>query len=175
MAREMEYERTFLVKWLPLEIDGIEGSLLHDVMAPDTVPHPHLRLRQKDEMYVITKKVPVHGSDLSEMSEETIPLEKVEFEALAKSSKKDIVKRRYNVAISGYVAEVDVFEGKLHGLVTIDFEFKSSDEKNAFVAPSICLAEVSQEEMLAGGILAGKSYGDIEPTLNKYGYERIRA
>lgn len=173
MAREIEYERTFLAKHIPQEIVGEEGTLLHDIMVPDTVRHPHLRLRQKGSKYVITKKYPLRDGDITEMVEETIPLDKEEFEALKKCSTKDIVKRRYNVAIDGYPAEVDVFEEKLRGLVLIDFEFSTSADKDAFIVPGVCLADVSQEEMLAGGILAGRSYDEIEPTLVKYGYGKL--
>lgn len=173
MAKEIEYERTFLARHLPEELSGVEGVRMHDVMVPDTVRHPHLRLRHKGEMYVITKKQPVDAADSSEMLEETIPLDKEEFNALAGCSRKDIVKRRYNVTIGGYAAEVDVFGEKLQGLVLIDFEFGSNAEKAAFQVPAVCLADVSQEETLAGGFLAGKSYEDIEPVLKKYGYKKV--
>lgn len=173
MATEIEYEKTYLAKQLPEEVAGSEGVLLYDIMVPDTVRHPHLRLRQRGDSYTITKKVPLHDNDSTEMLEETIALEQAEFEAIKICSTKDIVKRRYNVTIGGYPAEVDVFEEKLQGLVLIDFEFASSAEKDAFIAPDVCLVDVSQEEMIAGGILAGKSYEDIEPVLKQYNYERI--
>lgn len=173
MATEIEYERTFLAAGLPAEIAGETGALMHDIMIPDTARHPHLRLRQRGETYVITKKVPARDDDLTEMIEETIPLEKAEFDALANSSTKNVVKYRYNVIIDGYPAEVDVFDEKLKGLVLIDFEFASNREKAAFKTPDVCLADVSQEEAFAGGLLAGKSYEDIEPILKKYEYKRI--
>lgn len=173
MAKEIEYELTYLAKRIPDEVHGASGVSMHDIMIPDTVRHPHLRLRSQGDSFVITKKVPLNGTDKTEMSEETIPLEEAEFEALKDCSTKDIVKRRYNVSIDGYSAEVDIFEGKLSGLVVIDFEFVSSSEKNAFIAPEVCLVEISQEESFAGGMLAGKSYADIEPLLDKYGYKKI--
>jgi len=46
------------------------------------------------------------------MYEHTIPLEKEEFEALAKSSTQDIVKRRYKIKINGRIAELDVYQQK---------------------------------------------------------------
>lgn len=42
-----------------------------------------------------------------------------------------------------------------------------------FVSPSFCLAEVTQEEFIAGGYLAGKSYADIEKFLKMYHYRPI--
>jgi len=70
-------------------------------------------------------------------------------------------------------AEVDIFEGTLQGLVMIDFEFDSEENKHAFVIPDFCLADVTQEEWVAGGMLAGKSYEDIEKKLKRFGYQKI--
>lgn len=173
MAQEIEYELTYLAKKLPDEIRGEKGLLIRDVYVPETVAHAHLRLRQKGDSYVITKKQPLQGGDPSENTEETIALDREEYDALAACSEKVVAKRRYNVTIGGYPAEVDVFEEKLNGLVEIDFEFASSKEKAAFVVPEICLADVTKEEAFAGGYLSGRSYEDIEPVLNKYGYKKI--
>lgn len=173
MATEMEYELTYLAKRVPEEVQGVKGEYICDIYVPDTVSHSHLRLRQRGDMYVITKKVPVDDADSSEQTEETIPLEKEEYEALATCSKKVVAKRRYKVVIEGRMAEVDVFEEQLSGLVEIDFEFDSSAEKAAFIVPDVCLADVTQEEAFAGGYLAGRSYEDIEPVLDKYGYKKL--
>jgi len=43
-----------------------------------------------------------------------------------------------------------VFEGALAGLVLIDVEFTDEATKEAFVAPSFCLANVTQESFVAG-------------------------
>lgn len=173
MATEMEYELTYLVKRLPEEIEGMTGEYLSNTYVPETAKHAYLRLRQRGETYVITKKYLVSDADLSERVEETISLTKEEYEALVTSSTKNDMKWRYKVIIGGRVAEVDVHVGKLKGLVKIDFEFASNEEKAAFVAPEVCLADVTQEEAFAGGYLSGKSYEDIEPVLKKYGYKKL--
>ena len=59
------------------------------------------------------------------------------------------------------------------GLVLIDFEFDSIDEKSNFRMPSMALADVTQEDFIAGGLLAGKKYSDIAPELNRFEYKRI--
>jgi len=173
VAKEIEYELTYLAKNLPDEILGVEGEYVRDVYVPDSVSHAHLRLRQRGADYVITKKAPAYGSDSSEQSEETIPLTKEEYDALASCSTKVVAKRRYKVSVGGHMAEVDVFQEQLEGLVEIDFEFGSSEEKSAFVPPEVCLADVTQEEAFAGGYLSGRSYEDIESVLDKYGYEKL--
>lgn len=173
-GQSIELELTFLPAFLPKEIKGLAGTQLLDIYIPDTLGvHAVLRLRQKGDAFEITKKIIVSGTDQSAHLETTIPLNAQEFASLASSSKKRVSKVRYNVLIDGYAAEVDVFRGSLAGLVMIDFEFESEEEKARFVAPSICLADVTQEEFVAGGQIAGKSYADIADDLARFDYKPI--
>lgn len=173
MATEIEYEKTYLLKRLPEGIEVAPYVTIRDTYIPDTVSHAHLRLRAKNDSYVITKKYPVEGLDSSIQYEHTIELTKEEYDALVTCSTKDAVKRRYFMNIAGRDAEIDVYGEKLAGLVVIDFEFSSEAEKDAFAMPEICLADVTQEEAIAGGYVPGKSYEDIEPVLKNYGYEKV--
>ena len=169
---ELELERTFLAKELPKEIGGEDYVEIVDTYIPDGAKHSHLRLRKKGDKYSITKKMPV-ANDVSEMIEHTIELDDAEYEALASCSKKRVVKKRYFAKIDGFDAEVDVFEDDLAGLVLVDFEFDNIDSKNNFKMPDSLLADVTPEEFIAGGMLAGKRYEDIEGELEKFGYERL--
>jgi len=173
MSIEIELEKTYLVKSLPEGIEKAESVLISDVYIPESASHAHLRLRQKDDTYVITKKQPVANNDSSHQSEHTIELEKEEFEALAECSTKSFVKRRYFMELAGRPAEIDVYHEKLAGLVVIDFEFDNEVEKNEFTTPDFVLADVTQDEAVAGGFLAGKSIEDIMPLLDKYGYKKM--
>ncbi len=172
--QEIELELTFLAKTLPREIEGQIPDQMIDIMFPETgVRHPNLRLRKRGQRYEITKKHPVDEGDASAHLESTIPLTKKEYENLSQASSRRVVKDRYKVEISGHQAEVDVFQEKLKGLVLIDFEFSTLKEKDAFKAPTVCLAEVTQEEFIAGGMLAGKSYDDIESDLKRFKYQKL--
>ncbi|MDK2898871.1 MAG: hypothetical protein PWQ10_58 [Patescibacteria group bacterium] len=173
MSTEIELEKTYLAKSLPIGIKEARSVLIHDVYIPESVAHAHLRLRQKDDSYVITKKYPVVGNDSSKQYEYTIELEKDEFMALAKCSNKDFTKRRYFMDLDGFPAEIDVYQDKLLGLVVIDFEFNNEADKDTFITPDFVLADVTQDEAIAGGFLAGKSIDDIMPLLVKYGYEKM--
>lgn len=173
MATEIEYEKTYLLKSLPVGIEAADSVLIRDIYIPQTSSHAHLRLRQKDDTYVITKKQPVVGSDSSKQYEYTIELEKNEFEALANCSNKSFVKRRYFMNLSGRPAEVDIYHEMLEGLAVVDFEFDSEIEKDEFVTPDFVLADVTQDEAIAGGFLAGKLIDDIMPLLEKYGYKKL--
>lgn len=171
---EIELELTYLAARLPDEIKDTKPKRLVDVYVPESgVDHARLRLRQKGNKYEITKKVPLRDNDASAHTEMTIPLDENEFVALISVSQKRIIKDRYNVDISGHSAEVDVFRGELSGLVLIDFEFSSEEEKSAFMQPPVALCDVTQESFIAGGLLAGKTYRDIESELQKFNYKAL--
>lgn len=167
---EIELELTYLAKEIPTEIYKTTPVNLVDIYMPDTANHPILRLRKKGNTYEITKKFPVDGADSSRQYEHTITLTEAEYTALSKCDGRKVEKDRYKINIGGYSAEVDVFNGELAGLVVIDFEFSDEDSKNSFVAPAVCLADITQAEWIAGGILAGKSYKDIANNLATTGY-----
>ncbi|MDZ4284730.1 MAG: hypothetical protein U1A28_02815 [Patescibacteria group bacterium] len=80
---------------------------------------------------------------------------------------------RYYYPYDGITAEFDAFEGELAGLVLVDFEFDTEEEMAAFIIPGFCLADVTQEAGLAGGVLAGRSYGDITVELAEYNYRTL--
>ena len=121
---------------------------------------------------MITKKTEQNPADATVHTEHTIPLSKAEYSELAVEGKR-LRKTRYAYPCNGTTAEVDVFHDALDGLVLIDFEFSSMGEKENFKAPDFCLADVTNELILAGGMLCGKNYGEIEGALAKYSYKRI--
>ncbi len=170
----IEYELTFLAKHVPNEIHNTLPERMVDIYLPENVEiHPVLRLRKRAGNYEITKKTILNGTDSSEMREQTIPLTQLEFEELASGHHRLVEKDRYKVMLGGRPAEVDIFSGKLEGLVLIDFEFLNSVDKAAFQPPDCCLAEVTQEVAVAGGHLAGKSYDDIDEILQRFQYRRL--
>jgi adenylate cyclase len=171
--RLVELELTYLARNIPKEILDTNPFRLLDIYLPETKPRPFIRLRKKGDEYEITKKQPISDNDYSEQTEQTISLDREEFNTLATVSKLRLEKDRYKVNLEGSAAEIDVFHGDLEGLVLIDFEFNSSEAKQSFTPPACCLAEVTQEIFIAGGQLAGKNYSDIEKDLNRYGYKKL--
>ncbi|MBR5046482.1 hypothetical protein IKX73_02545 [Candidatus Saccharibacteria bacterium] len=168
----LELERTYLAKELPKEIDGADYVEIVDIYIPEGDGLASLRLRKKADKYFMTKKTVV-SDDASEQVEQTIKLSLREYEALSSCSKKRVEKRRYYAKIDGHDAEVDVFYGDLAGLVLVEFEFANAREKDEFVMPESMLADVTPEEFIAGGMLAGKKYEEIEGELERFGYKRI--
>ena len=171
--QEVEIEKTYLAKYLPEELSMCEHTELTDLYLPAASRHPVLRIRKNGETFAITKKSPMQEGDASQQYEHTIVLSWEEFEALAHVDAKKISKTRYFFQYGDHTAQIDVFREDLAGLVLVDFEFDSVAEKDSFVMPDFCLADVTQDEVVAGGMLCGKAYGDIEPSLERYGYTRI--
>ena len=170
---EIELEKTYLLKYFPEDLKEKPSIEIFDIYIPKTVDHPHLRVRKRGEVCEITKKEPLDGKDSSEQSEYTISLTEDEFSALKNLDGKKLHKIRYKYPYGENVAEIDVYQDDFKGLVFVDFEFKTRQDKDNFVMPDFCLAEITQEKFCAAGWLAGKKYLDIESFLNKYGYRKI--
>ncbi|MDZ7611892.1 MAG: hypothetical protein U5L10_03955 [Candidatus Moranbacteria bacterium] len=170
----LELEKTYLAKYLPKGLKDCSFKEVIDVYIPKTDPHPVLRLRKNGSNFEMTKKQPVKGGDASAQTEETIILSREEFDALNNQVEgKRVRKVRYSYNHQGKTAEIDVFQDDLKGLVLVDFEFESVNDKEIFVMPDFCLADVTQEDFIAGGMLCGKGCGDIEEKLNRFGYQKI--
>ena len=168
----IEQERTFLAKKLP-ELEGCESKEIIDLFIPKSSPHPNLRIRKNGDKLMITRKCLPENGDKSAMIEETISLSEAEFLTLSKVDGNGFTKIRYLYPFQGRTAEIDVYQDALKGLVVVDFEFETEEEKIAFKMPNFCLCEVTSEEFIAGGMLAGKRYEDIEEKLKEFGYEKI--
>jgi CYTH domain-containing protein len=166
----LEVELSYLAALIPPDLENCEHKDLFDMYFPANIEHPKLRIRQKGDSYELTKKTQTNSNDAGVQHEENIELTADEFAALAKSDGRKLVKKRYRMPYKGLVAEIDIFTGPLKGLVVIEFEFKTLEEKSDFVKPDFCLADVTQENFIAGGFLAGKSYSDISFYLARFGY-----
>lgn len=169
----IELERTYLAKELPEDLKEVENKEIVDIYLPKNSKHPILRLRKNGEKYEMTKKAPIEGNDSSKQLEQTIVLDKAEFEVLRKVPGKTVSKQRYLYPYKGKTLEFDVFKDELKGLVVVDVEFETEREKDAFEIPEFCLVEVTQEKFIAGGMLCGAKYCDIEQNLDALEYRRV--
>ena len=168
----IELEKTYLLKFVPDGLHNCENKEIIDIYIPKIREHPTLRIRKDGNKFEVTKKEPV-TDDASKQMEQTIQLLEEEFTEFQKLDGKVVSKRRYLYRYYNKIAEVDVFQGELKGLVLIDFEFDTEKEKDEFEMPDFCLADVTHELFLAGGMLCGKSYEDIENDLKRFDYQKI--
>lgn len=171
---ETEIELTYLARRLPPGLDACSRKEILDIYIPKSGAHPTIRIRRSGNSFMITKKIQAHHADATVHTEHTILLSETEYAELASLEGKRLCKTRYEYPYDGRRAEVDVFHDALEGLVMIDFEFASTGEKEGFIMPDFCLADVTNELILAGGMLCGKKYDDIKEVLAGYRYEKIR-
>lgn len=172
MSDTIEFELTFLLKQLPEGLEKCRNIEIRDFYIPASSEHPKIRIRGIGKIMEITKKEQ-SDEDFSESEEHTIKLDADEFDALTKLPSKKLFKTRYFFKHLGRECEIDIFHGALEGLALVDFEFKNRDELKRFKMPDFCLADVTQEKFIAGGMLCGKSYEEIESRLNRFGYKKI--
>ncbi|MDH4330915.1 MAG: CYTH domain-containing protein [Candidatus Moranbacteria bacterium] len=169
----IELEKTYLAKELPKDLENCRFKEIIDIYIPKNSEHPSLRLRKNGNKFEMTRKEPVTDGDASQQKEHTIPLTEKEFEALNKIEGKRVRKMRHFYDCDGATAEFDVFQDDLEGLVVVDFEFENTKEKDDFEMPDFCLSDVTQENFIAGGMICGKCYSDIESDLEKFDYKKL--
>ena len=172
MVYMIERERTFLIKDMPGDLDEFVSKEMVDMYIPVAEEHPCTRIRKNGDAYEFTKKHPINGN-ASQQLESTVRLTSPEYESLKDVPAKRISKTRYFYAQDGFNYEIDVFDGDLEGLVLVDIEFEDDESQMNFVQPEWCLVEVTHESFIAGGMLAGKTYKDIEAKLVDLGYMAI--
>lgn len=168
----IELEKTYLAKYLPKGLKDCESKEILDIYIPKSKRHPTVRIRKNGDRYEMTKKEPIED-DPSHQEEQTIRLTEEEFNELSKLDGKKTHKIRYFYNHGDRTAEIDVFQGSLKGLVVVDFEFETKEEKDSFEMPDFCLVDITPEEFIAGGMVCGKSYEDLSEDLNKYGYSKL--
>lgn len=173
MSAAHEYEITYLAKAIPQGLARWPHAIIEDLYVPASAEHPKVRIRRNGDTYEVTKKTPVSTSDKGQMLEETISLTAEEYGSMSNADGKLVSKVRYFMPYKDTIAEIDIFQGGLVGLVIVEVEFQSLLEKGAFTMPDFCLADVTQEEGIAGGKLAGKSLMDITPVLAPYTYRPL--
>lgn len=126
----MEIERKFLVDCLPSLEEYRSEKIIQAYISTD----PVIRIRQMGIQYFLTVKS--HGHIMREEFE--MPITKEQFDALwGKIEVSPIEKTRYFIPLEDELtAELDLYEGHLEGLSTVEVEFSSLDAADDFLPPS---------------------------------------
>ena len=102
--------------------------------------NPTIRIRKFNEEYCITYKS--RGADNKDdnvivNNEVELPLTKESYEKLLRKIDYSVVeKTRYIIPLKdGLKAELDIFEGKLKGLILVEVEFETKEMSKNFVEP----------------------------------------
>lgn len=145
----MEIERKFLVSELP-ELAGTEPEAIEQgYLACDE--DGEVRLRRKGETRLLAAK---RGSGLAR-GEAEVELTPEQFDALWPLSEgRRLSKRRYTLPHDGLDIELDVYEGRLEGLLVAEVEFGSEQQARWFDPPGWLLEDVTGDDAYMNRTLA---------------------
>lgn len=157
----IEIEKTFLVKKVPSDLNLYKVYKIKQGYISQA-PSP-LRIRQKNDKFEITKKIPLKEGDYSSVEEINIPLTEKEFNKLWTLSERYLEKDRYIVPIeNNLIAELDIYKGELKGLIVVEVEFESEEQMNLFKPLDWFGRDITQEEFSSNSFLAGKNFEEIK-------------
>jgi CYTH domain-containing protein len=128
----MEIERKFLVKEIPNDLSKYKCL---DIVQAYISTDPVIRLRKNnDAEFMLTLKSKGHLI----REEIEFPLTKEQYLNLWPKVESDVIsKKRYLIPIDDdLVAELDIYEDFLEGLVTVEVEFETQLASERFTAPS---------------------------------------
>lgn len=145
-----EIERKFIVSRLPAGLDECPSHNILQGYITEGGSSPEVRLRQKDERYYLTVK---GGAGLVR-SEYEVPITASQFSELWPITLgRRLEKRRYD--LPGGI-ELDVYDGKLRGLLIAEAEFESEEAANSFTSPTWFGKEVTEDDSYKNQTLASK-------------------
>lgn len=135
----MEIERKFLVSWLPKKLEQYPKRRIEQAYL---CTNPVLRIRRKDETYILTYK----GPGFLTREEHEFPLtEEAYRHLLGKADGNQILKDRYEIPYENDTIELDIFDEPFAPLVLAEVEFSSEEEALAFQAPEWFGEEVTYD------------------------------
>lgn len=149
--RGVEIERKFLLSELPPDLDRHPSEHIDQgylAIADDGV---EVRVRRAGDATVLTVK---SGPGQVRVEEE-LPIDARRFEALwALTEGRRVSKTRYRIPLGEALAEVDVYDGHLAGLLTAEVEFPSEEASARFAPPAWLGREVTGDARYANQSLA---------------------
>ena len=144
----MEIERKFLVNEIPQNLDSYKKF---EIEQGYISTKPTIRIRKINKKYVLTvkSKFAVCKSDGDPIINNELECEitEKEYEALKERIDGDLIQKfRYIIPLEQELeAELDVFQGRLLGLVFAEVEFTSVEEANNFNKPTWFGRDVSDD------------------------------
>lgn len=134
----MEIEKKYLIELSSKEISKYPHINIEQGYISTK---PVIRIRKKDDTYILTYKS--SGLMIREEIEEKISKEQYEH-LKTKIDYNLITKKRYLIPLdNSLTVELDVFNGKLEGLIVAEVEFPTKDVADDFKPPSWFIQEVT--------------------------------
>ena len=148
----MEIERKFLVKVLP---EHLESFARHRIEQAYLCTDPVLRIRRKDERYILTYK----GPGFLAREEHEFPLKEESYQQLLKKAEGTVISKwRYRIPYEAYVIELDVFDPPFAPLVLAEVEFSTEEEANLFEPPAWFGEDVTYDPSYTNAAISRRSF-----------------
>ena len=154
MAKEIE--RKFCVRKMPdlTACTGVEISQGYIAVDEDDT---EVRLRRKDKRFYQTVKI---GKGV-QRTEVEVELSRAQFDTLwPLTAGRRVEKVRYEIAEGVWTIELDVYCGRLKGLVVTEVEFETVAESSRFVPPPWFGRDVTDDDRYKNATLAYKGTPD---------------
>lgn len=162
----LESELNFLLVNLPSDYKDFPSIQIRQGFISG-LPSP-LRIRESEGKFTMTKKHPVSPDDGSRYIESEIELSKEEFEKFWPICQASLSKRRYKYPLyDGLVAEIDIFQDKLEGLVYAEVEFPDEELRKNFKKPDWFDIDITQEKWVANSELSKLNYSQVEKIIGE--------
>jgi adenylate cyclase len=146
-----EIERKFIIQSIPFPLDHQFFEDIRQGYLVTSEKGDEVRVRQRgDHCFLTVKKG--EGFERYEME---IEISRDQFEKLyGATADERLEKKRYIIKDHGFNIELDIFEGRLKGLMVAEVEFRSPDEGKAYRAPDWFGREVTEDKRFANRNLA---------------------
>ena len=127
------------------------------------ITEPVLRIRKKNDEYILTYK----GPGFMSRREEEFPLTKEAYEKLLTKTEGTVIsKTRYRLPEkNGLTIELDIFHKDFDGLILAEVEFPDEDSANSYIPPEWFLRDVTNEGTFHNSSLSSMTKEEIAKLL----------
>ena len=148
----MEIEKKYLINKLPEDLVVLERSNIaqYYILLEGKA---EARVRRKETSGNVKHYLTIKAGEGLVRTEVELKITEGQFNELARSTTRAVVKQRL-VTPEGF--EIDVYEGSLKGLITVEKEFPSEEEAANFTPPSWFGEDVTEEKRYKNKNLATK-------------------
>jgi CYTH domain-containing protein len=153
----VEQERRFLLKTFPEDFNPDNPFLR---IIDHYISGTRLRLRRMESpsgeslVFKLGQKYQASGQKAHQRTMTNIYLTEGEYQTLAVIGGSSIIKRRYPYRYAGDDYSLDVFEGKLGGLILMEIESLPDRDISSLLIPEFAVKEVTDDPFFTGGVLA---------------------
>jgi CYTH domain-containing protein len=165
---QLERERRFLLGSLPRDLSS---SAPHTTIQDRYLHRTRFRLRRmvasdsQSTQYKLTQKYLHTPGNFASVVITNTYLTELEYRTFEPLAADELWKDRYRYWNDGWRYAVDVFQGRLAGLVLAEIEFATDDDLATFMPPAFVQAEVTAETAFTGGRLCQSTAAEVEAAI----------